>query len=124
MPENRFDYLDFSKRIPTWAGKIETSQPEFLIYQKLPFNNICTIDYLLMAVWFSTKFNPSIIDIIQDKAVSDEMMNTILQIIKLIDRIEWDKARTIWILKVLNLEPNGTDALSFSLFEGESSYFY
>ena len=47
-------------------------------------------------------------------------MMKIIKIVNLIDHLEWYKARTIWILKVLCLKPENN---SFSLFGGETLIF-
>ena len=119
-PENIMIFSEFSKHIPDWGGTIDTLDPEYLIYQDLPFNNTCSIDYLLLALWCSSKFNSNVIKILEDDKSSDNFKQNILKILKMIEVFEWNRARSIWILSVLQLKPIND---SFSLFSSEAGMF-
>ena len=80
---------------------------------EIEFNNTCTIDYFLLAFWCVSKISnvssQALIDLTQENKIARYFQ----KIIDLIDIFEWDRARSLWILAVLELKPVNW---KFSLF--------
>ena len=88
--------------MPRWGGQINVDaedfdEQEFVQYQQYRCKNItnsCSIDYFLFGLWYSKQLTIN--------AYSFNLKNLILnkldKIISLIDKNEWDRAKTFWIL--------------------------
>ena len=100
-------YRDFSKRIPSWGGNINVNVNDFnehdyqvfRHFQYKKITNTCTIDYPLFGLWYSRKLTENVYSL----NVKNELNNQIDKLIRLIDNEEWDRAKTIWILKYMRL---------------------
>ena len=87
-PSNIFEFSKFSARIPTWSGKIDTSEEEYLIYQGLSFTDTCSIDYFLLALWFLTRLNPGIFNTLENYTQGDNLMMKTIKTFNLIIKIK------------------------------------
>ena len=125
---NDISFREFTAHIPSWGGTIETHENDFLNdsefykyseYKNLKFDNTCTIDYFLLAFWAISKIskNPLTKTLI-DK--SDKTSHFLKKILDLIDIQEWDRARTLWILTILELKPENW---TFSLYGFQDEFF-
>ena len=66
--------------------------------------NTCTIDNLLLGLWVSTIINCNLLDIIQTNPVKIPFQTEIIEIVQQINKKDWNKAKSIWILNVLSLK--------------------
>ena len=115
-PASQCSFRSFIKKLPRWGGQINVDaedfdEQEFVQYQQYRCKNItnsCSIDYFLFGLWYSKQLTIN--------AYSFNLKNLILnkldKIISLIDKNEWDRAKTFWILKFLQLRPNEINEFS------------
>ena len=93
-------FLDsFSQKIPKWGGLLVDENNNSLRYE---LTNTCTIDYFLLAFWTCAHINKNIMQYIG--GLSFEFGNDILQIIDCIEHINWNRAKSIWLSKILYWE--------------------
>ena len=125
---NNITFREFTAHIPSWGGIITPIQTDFdtndefamcLEFRNLEFNQTCTIDYFLLAFWCTSKISNKEIETIETSAVLNKTSRYLHKIIKLIDIFEWDRARTLWILAILEIKP---DNWIFSLFGHQSEF--
>ena len=84
--------------IPFWGG--------FMIDQNgnktnTSITNTCTIDYFLFSIWLSTKMSNNCFEKIESLSQPQKF----LEIIDCIDKMDWDKAKTIWVVDISNKKP-------------------
>ncbi len=80
-----------------------------------------TIDYFMLAISFSVEINCRINSLLRSIYFSNQtFISQINQIIEFIFNKEWDKAKSIWILEVLELQPKRK---RFSTFGDENDFF-
>jgi hypothetical protein len=94
--ESKITLEELDKRIPQWGANIQYRN------KKVYVSNTCTIDYFLLALWVLNKKKPNIFDIILDLNVRESIKN----IIEAIEKLNWDKAREIWIVNVMKYDKN------------------
>ena len=80
--------------------------------------NTCTIDNFLFSFWVLFKIVP---DFIESKRLLNHT-ETIIEIIENIQNYNWNKAKELWILKVMLYNGTVKDN-SISLFGSESTHF-
>ena len=108
-------YLSFeqlNRYIPKWGAQIKNCE-----FKNVHVSNTCTIDYYLFCFFILYKTMPRFIETIP------ELEPTIFlkEIIKSIDALDWNKAKEIWILKIMKLNINKFN--SISLFGTEYDMF-
>jgi hypothetical protein len=111
---------DFFKHIPYWGGHLVDDNNNLLSVQ---IENTCTIDYLLLALWTSSKLSNKIICFLNE-TFYHEKAGFILNIIENIDSKNWNKAKSIWIQKIIKKEPiEKNSQLIISLWGNEYEFF-
>ena len=87
----------FISHIPKWGGVLidkNNQKTSFLI------SNTCTIDYYLLALWVSTKMT----DLRITQTNMPELKTSLItSIIESIEANQWDRAKSIWIRDVANM---------------------
>ena len=114
--------LDILPLHSLWGGKVDTTDVNSFIFDKFDgfqIVNTCTIDYFLLALAFSSFLNEEIIQLLMDSSEC-VLMKTFDRIIKLSLTVEWNRAKSIWILEILKLEPTRR---KFSTFGEEFNFF-
>jgi hypothetical protein len=112
--------------LPEWGGKIKMKMNELEINLFIKYNNYkivdtCTIDYFLLAISFSVIINDKLTPLfIKTSADNSQLILKIEQIIQFVLKNEWDSAKSIWILDVLELIPK---RCRFSTFGEEFDFF-
>ena len=119
--------------MPNWGGRIEIKREDFdntgdheknLIFERFKIINTCSIDYFLFGLWFSFDLSLNLqIQIVQNTELTCDYSTTYLKIKKIIELIqkkEWNRVKTIWILQLLDLKP---DRRTFCTF-GNEFYMY
>ena len=118
------------ENIPMWGGKIDSDNSTV---NKLKIINTCTFDYHLFGLWVASKLSVSLMSELNDFINTNNMatnniskmdiMNLLIKIVdivKLINESEWNKAKTIWILQVNKLSPLRR---TFNTFGSEYEFF-
>ena len=102
----------FTSHIPSWGGKINTAHITDRDlkniksqYEEMPLENTCTIDYLLFALWCSSKISSTIRETLQSD-VENTILKKIDLIVSLIDLDKWNEAKTVWILEFVKIKPS------------------
>lgn len=122
-----FDLNNFTLHIPNWGGKIvvvnqdATSRNYFEQYNQfnqLKITNTCTIDYFLLAIWYSSQLSDNCKLFLEKHKKNNKTLEIVERIITLIDQLQWDRAKTIWILEMLKIQPD-SESNTFSLFGSE-----
>ena len=81
----------FISRLPEWGGFIKTNANQNLTNK---IYNTCSIDYLLLAVWFSQQIsNQSAQLLINLKEYN--IIQRLINVIEFIENDEWNMAKTI-----------------------------
>jgi hypothetical protein len=101
--------------IPSWGGKITTNN--YIGYKII---ETCTIDYFLLFIWLSTKLSDQILKRLDESLIERSLIEKLKQIIICVDANDWNKAKSIWIIDVLNLIPQRK---IFSTFGQEFDFF-
>jgi hypothetical protein len=125
--ENSLNFRQFTSHIPSWGGVIEIIQDDlnndyslYKQYNNLEFMNTCTIDYFLFAIWCVSKVSSESIKCLNILANENQIARYLIKIIDLIDTFQWNRARSLWILPILQLKPENW---KFSLFGQQSTFF-
>lgn len=105
---------EFISHVPKWGGSIEKNN------KKIKVTNTCTIDYYLFAFWFLFKISPNFLEGLNE--IDELKTQTLKNIIQNIDKLNWNKAKELWILKIMNIEVL-PEASSISLFGSELNQF-
>ena len=113
-------FRSFCKKLPSWGGKINVNvadfgEDDFEIYQQYQcktIKNSCSIDYFLFGLWYSKQLTKDTYTFNSKNTI----LNKLDTIISLIDKNEWDRAKTFWIFKFLQLSPN--EISEFSIYGG------
>ena len=113
---NPISIEDILLHVPHWGGKIKYQQS---LSQTINVSNTCTIDYYLFAFWLQFKIIPDFLS----KIPKIETTSSILDIIQLIDQINWDGAKEIWINKIMRLSENPVRN-TISMFGSEYERFF
>ena len=121
-------FREFTSHIPRWGGVIEAnevdvfSSEEFSTlseYRNLVYEDTCTIDYFLLALWAISKLSNEILPAVQLN-VDNKVAKYFKRIVDLIENKEWNRARTLWILSILERKPVHW---KFSLFGNQMDFF-
>ena len=74
-----------------------------------------------MSLWITSRLSSNSIDTLQKNSGGNVINEQLIKIIDLINKREWNSAKTIWVLDVINLQmdPKGF----FSTFGNEYEYF-
>ena len=113
-------FRSFCKKLPSWGGKINVNvadlgEEDFELYQQYQckkIKNSCSIDYFLFGLWYSKQPTKDTYSFNSKHLI----LNKLDTIISLIDKNEWDRAKTFWIFKFLQLLPN--EISEFSVYGG------
>jgi hypothetical protein len=97
-------------RVPAWGGQIMFQN------RQINLTNSCTIDNFLLSLWFSTKIDPNFTNNIPNLRFRDELTN----VINRIENNDWNGAKQIWILEILQPRINGRN---LSLWGSETSKY-
>jgi len=93
--------LNFLNHLPQWGGRVDQEIcPEFA---NSTLMNTCSIDYLLFSLWITSQISQKMNDLDIRNYVHTE---NIKKMVEAIDRYEWDKAKTIWIVVICKLQPS------------------
>ena len=95
--ENEIEVKSFISRIPEWGGKVVDANNNSM---NLKIIHTCTIDNFLLAFWTCTKMNGKITEHISNLPYPER--NHIIDIINCVEKKEWNKAKSIWISKIIN----------------------
>ena len=116
--------LNFSSILPTWGGNIVlNSDDQLKLFNNFKIIDTCTIDYFLLAISYSSIINVQIKNYLNNSTRLDKtnsLKSKLNEIVNLILQNEWNKAKTIWILNVLKLEPKRR---CFSTFGDEFDFY-
>ena len=88
---------DFKLRIPEWGGHIVNGKN--IQIKTFKIVNTCTIDYFLLSLWACFRLNNKISNEILH--LSFDKTQYLIEIINSIEFIQWNKAKSIWILMFL-----------------------
>jgi hypothetical protein len=88
---------DFKLRIPEWGGQIVNGKN--IQIKNFKIVNTCTIDYFLLSLWACFRLNNKISNEILH--LSFDKSQYLIDIINSIEFIQWNKAKSIWILMFL-----------------------
>jgi hypothetical protein len=127
---NNLSFREFIKHIPSNGGTVEVIREDyndnkifesFEQYHMLKMINTCTIDYILFSIWCYSKLSgKATFQLELFKRSECKLLQNIHKITQLIKNYEWNRAKTLWILLILQLKP---DNLRFSLFGSEYKFF-
>ncbi len=134
--KNEIAFKTFTKHIPELGGRIIMNEDDFLNnhelykkcskFDKLEIINSCSIDYFLFAFWCSSKLSSNFSDVLKENAETNYLNKTLVKIVSLIDNLEWNRVKSLWLLIVCRLSPN--ENLKFCTFNTEHQsivqYFY
>ena len=98
-------------RIPKWGADIIYNNKKYYL------SNTCTIDYFLLALWFIHKIDNNFIQNIPIL----EFTQTLKEIIMSIEQLDWNKAKQLWVLNIMDLEPLNQN--EFSVFGSVTGRF-
>jgi len=88
---------DFKLRIPEWGGQIVNGKN--IQIKNFKIVNTCKIDYFLLSLWACFRLNNKISNEILH--LSFDKTQYLIDIINSIEFIQWNKAKSIWILMFL-----------------------
>ena len=91
-PDPNSTITNFKAHIPKWGGTISFNGENVML------TNTCTIDYFLFAFWVLEKLVPHFLENIPNL----EKTPLLKEIIQAIDIYNWNKAKEIWIVKIMN----------------------
>jgi hypothetical protein len=111
---------EFKSHVPEWGGNIRFQN------NYITLSDTCTIDYYLFSMWVIYKQNTSILE--GFKLFDSEKYRLIQSIISNIEKKYWDKAKELWVLKIMNydissLNNNNNNNNNISLFGSEDMMF-
>ena len=92
-----FSIKAFRENSPIWSARIVFNN------KRLVLTNTCSLDYGLFGLWITSKLNRVFISDMLRSFDSDKVRD-IVEVINLIDKKDWDKARENWLLKILTNE--------------------
>ena len=102
------DTLDnYIQHIPAWGGQSDFGEKNSTS-KKYRFINTCTIDYYLLALWWSSLESKNIISYFEK-----DSNENFLKIIREINENNWNRAKTIWIFDVSQRKSDITQICSF-----------
>lgn len=91
----------FKKHLPKWGARIEY-QGEKDVF----LSNTCSLDYFLLALWYISQSNFGLFQKIPENTVligDTDVKYVIDELVSLIHETKWDKAREIWVKKIMQL---------------------
>ena len=114
---------DYEKRIDIEINNLKIHVPKWgatITYKnkKVFLSNTCTIDNFLFAFWILYKSDILFLDL-----EMNEKSKTIIEIVKNIDKLNWDKAREIWVNEIMNYKEYPINN-SISLYGSDRERFY
>lgn len=115
-----YDMDDFFLHIPNWGGSLVDENNNLL---QIEIRDTCTIDYLLLAFWFSSKLSNKPISFLKE-TVHREKADYILKIIKNIESNSWNATKSIWIQNILKIQVDLDKKNPISLFGCENEFFF
>ena len=123
-----FNFRYFTSHLPEWGGFIDVkledfdniSFENFQHFNKTRITNTCTIDYFLFGFWYAYYLskNGSVYFNNEDNF---QLKVDLKKIIELIEKKEWNRAKTIWIFKYVKLKINPIN--EFTCFGSIESLF-
>ena len=126
--DNNISFREFTSHIPRWGGVIEANEVDFFSseefstlseYANLVYEDTCTIDYFLLALWAITKLSKEVLPAVELN-MENKVAKYFKKIVNLIENKEWNRARTLWILSILERTPVDW---KFSLFGNQMDCF-
>ena len=103
---------NLKNHVPKWGANITYKN------QKVFLSNTCTIDNFLFAFWVLYKADNNFLDL-----QMNDQSKTIIRIVKNIDKLNWDKAREIWVNEIMKYNEDPINN-SISLFGSDRERFY
>jgi len=102
----------FKLHIPKWGANIFYQGGNVFV------SNTCNIDYYLFSLWGVNLILPNFLENIPRLSKTEKL----IEVINNIDKLNWDKARELWIIEFINFreKPNRK---TISLFGSERSNF-
>jgi hypothetical protein len=107
---------EFKSHVPEWGGNIR------LKTKYITLSDTCTIDYYLFSMWIMYKQYSNIIEGL--KSFDSRKYDLIKSIITNIESKNWDKAKELWVLKIMNYDISSLDNNNISLFGSEDMMFF
>ncbi len=107
---------EFKSHVPEWGGHIRFHE------NYITLSNTCTIDYYLFSLWVMNKQNMSIFE--EFKSFDSNKYKLIKSITSNIEQNNWNKAKELWILKIMNYDISYIDNNDISLFGSEDLMFF
>jgi hypothetical protein len=101
-----FNLRSFLSHVPNWGGKMIVDGKE----TSTRIINTCTIDYLLLCLWVSSQVSSTFV--FRLSQFNDKNRDVLIAIINLIDNEQWNEAKSMWIIKVLNMRLNEKESVS------------
>ncbi|CAF0991642.1 unnamed protein product [Brachionus calyciflorus] len=107
-----FTLKEFKRHVPKNGGTIKVNN------ENITLTNTCSIDYYLFAFWYLSKIDSEFTFKISSLSFSDVLK----EIIQNISQQQWDKAKEIWVLRVLNFQISYSNK-ELSLYGSEDERF-
>ena len=100
--------IDFLNHLPSWGGKVEldSSHIFYETYKKFSLSNTCSIDYLLLCIWFIYKIKSNVFDLLFATDIDKTFLDKVSQLVHSINEHRWNLAKSIWIIDICNLRPS------------------
>ena len=86
---------ELKKHVPKWSAVIKYQNKN-----NVKVTNTCTIDYFLFAFWILFKIKPNFLE--QIPLLSQTKI--IFEIVSNIDQLNWNLARELWIINIMNYQ--------------------
>ena len=113
--ETNLSIVEFKDHVPKpkWGAIIEYNT------NRVSVSNTCPIDYYLFAIWVLSKININLLDDLTNFPNTELLIDIIYNI----ENFNWDLARKIWIVNIMNLHQR-TSRRTISLFGSEYGRFF
>jgi hypothetical protein len=119
----QIDIENFTKHIPPWGGNIVEWKE--MKGTQIKICNTCTIDYYLLAIWCSSIMSGKIHEFLRSTGNEEDLKNNLTVIIELIENLNWNKAKTVWLLGICKLDSQINQiSKSIDTFGNEYEFFY
>jgi hypothetical protein len=123
-----FNFRYFTSHLPEWSGFIDVkledfdniSFENFQHFNKTRITNTCTIDYFLFGFWYAYHLSKNSSGYFNNED-NCQLKVDLKKIIELIEKKEWNRAKTIWIFKYVKLKINPIN--EFTCFGSIESLF-
>ena len=120
---------DISTHWPIWGGLVRAIPEDFdtneeyemfCEFNNQEITNTCSVDYFLLFVWCASRLSVNTMQVINNNR-HHRIARYILKLIALIDQEEWNRAKTVWLLAIANLQE--TEDFTFSAFGDQHNIY-